>query len=316
MSNKFKLAVLTTSLLSASAFANISVGNVAFDNHTVIPNPGSANFNIHYYLTGSQIFNPGGQVEFFLTKDGGATGYYVGREAPDLNCGTNGCRPINAQNTFKVSPFNLDGTTKEYLSSLCMPTDFQVVARFNNSVSVSHNSATFGTIGQPDWLFHSGSMTPANVSVGYGGNLKVNFVVKNDGCPNSPVLPKVGIFLADLNNNPLVYFGAVQVINDVGSQHEVLLPLKNINLAKGTYRIILMADVEQKVPETNENNNFGAFTLRVNDPATPADIPYYQKNANLDNSYEQLGYQLESLTHSITSEQKLEVLKEQPLKSN
>ncbi|ESP94748.1 MULTISPECIES: hypothetical protein [Pseudoalteromonas] len=317
MSNKLRLAVLTSSLFSASVLANITIGNVGFDSNTVIPNPGSANFNINYYLFGSQIFNPGGQVEFFLTKDGGATGYYVGREAPNLNCASNGCRPINTQNTFKVSPFNIDPTTKAYLSSLCLPTDFQVVARFNNSVSVSHNTASFGTVGKPDWLFHSGSMTPANISTGYAGNLKVTFVVKNDGCPNSPVLPKVGVFLADANNNALAYFGAVQVLNDVGSQHEVLLPMRNLNLAKGSYRIVLMADVERKVNETNENNNFGAFTLNVTDPAVQSDqeaIYYYQRNANLDNSPEQSGYGLEELSYSITEEQSLKVVKEQALK--
>ncbi|AOT10334.1 hypothetical protein [Pseudoalteromonas luteoviolacea] len=47
-----------------------------------------------------------------------------------------------------------------------------------------------------------------------------------------------------------------------------------------------------------ENNNFDTFTLSVNDPATPADIVYYQKNKSLDRAY---NYSIINLNHSATA---------------
>lgn len=262
MFNKCKLAALSVSLLCATAQAQITVGNV-FWQDTVIPSPTTTQFRIDYRLFGSQFIRPTGAVEFYLTRDGGQTGYSIGDDFANISCnpGGGGCVAINTPSTHTVSRFNMDFNTITHLESLCQPTDYNVIALYNGSSSLSFNSATLGTVGQPDWLFASGILTPSTIPL--NGSVSVEYSVVNGGCSVAGNLPVVGVFLTDTNLTPLVFFGDIGVLGGAGSNHSFNLSFTDV--ASGDYLVALVADRTDLNEETNENNNIGTFNLTISD---------------------------------------------------
>ncbi|MCF2859878.1 hypothetical protein L1286_20550 [Pseudoalteromonas sp. SMS1] len=267
MSKKLKLAAIGASLFSTFSFANIYIGNVKFQDNYVIPDPTGKPFLIEYTLFGSQPGHPQGFVEFNLSLNGTPTSLSLGKDPVQINCGTNGCVPVNRSRFYRVYGSSMDHFTRDYLSNLCTPTKFQVIGRYNGTSSLSHNEITLGGNGKPDWFLSSGFMTPSNIPIGYPESIRIKYTVENSNCKEYPILPEVGFFLANTNQQPIHYFGSIPALGGSGSQHEVNISLQHLNLPVGKYHIILLADVHRSVDEKDETNNFGTFALHVYDPA-------------------------------------------------
>lgn len=261
---KIQSLIYASSLFFISnSYAQITVNNVLFEDE-VIPRPTSGNFYINYRLFGSQTYRPQGFVEFYLQPVGSPMLYPIGTDTAALSCQRNGCIPTNNPSRHTVSGNNMSFDTKEHLNSLCRPTDYKVIARYNNSESISYNSAIIGQMGKPDWLFRSGVVSPNNLPL--NGSVTIQYTVINGDCEHLGVEPAVGVFLTDESFNVHTYFGDVQIAGPYGSTHQIALNFDGLNLVAGNYKIVLFADVNNIHSESNEDNNLGAFSITLTDP--------------------------------------------------
>lgn len=264
--------LLSLTLLPSLAVAQMSVGSVRWDD-TSIPDPLSA-FDIKYSVFGSQVVRPDTRVNFFLTRDGGATGFPLASDTIQVRCDTglppNLCRGPIGEQRFTVRSFNMDSATRNALSGLCSPTTFELVAQFNGRNTTSLNAARLGQTILPDWSITAGSMTPSTIPL--DGTVSVEYSVRNLGCTSQVSLANVGIYLTDTSLNAIGKFGAIRAAGNAGSDHSFNLNFAGTNVPAGDYLIALFADDEQRIRESNENNNIGTFALRlVNSIGTGSD---------------------------------------------
>ncbi|MBZ4413511.1 hypothetical protein K8640_35340 [Myxococcus sp. XM-1-1-1] len=89
-------------------------------------------------------------------------------------------------------------------------------------------------------------------------------------CP-APAASRVGVYLTDPDFQVLESIGAIPINAGSGTWS---FPPTAISfspaIAPGSYRVVLLADVDNTVAEGNEDNNGGFFTLDVTEPALAA----------------------------------------------
>lgn len=177
------------------------------------------------------------------------------------------CDPPTGSNMLRIeSPGEMTAAAKEFLQSVedaCSPSQFYVIAGASNLAAIASTSAsTFGTTKLPDFLFTGGSISTNSTAT--DGSVSINYSVRTP-CPASGY-SAVGVFLTDTSYQPLVYFGEVGVLGPLGSDHSLGLSFAGLGLAPGSYKIVLMADNNNRQQESNESNNYGVFSLTLTAP--------------------------------------------------
>ncbi|WP_086933336.1 hypothetical protein [Agarilytica rhodophyticola] len=254
----FSLVFITTSTSAAQ------LNNLAFQNST-IPTPLSG-FSVEYDIFGTSPLAEL-SVSFFLSGDSNPnTGIPLATRRVAFRCGGqpgSPCQPPVGRQSEFFSGFAIQEQARTLLETLqnsCSTTPLYVVARLQGDNARASNSPTVvGTLKLPDFLFDSGTITPSVIPT--DGSVTITYSVRSI-CP-SPILPGVSVYLADSEFNPLVLFGTVGVLGPFGSNHSIILSVNGLNLEPGSYNIVLYADVNQRVQESNENNNIGAFSVDV-----------------------------------------------------
>lgn len=267
MTKKATAPFLILFLLAAgSASAQVQMLTVSVP--STVANPISSGFNINYTMTGSKAGLASAQVTFYMsTSPTGSTGVYqLASFQITLNPNIYGTfsPPTGTQTRF-ISASGLPSNTYSLWQSIvaaCQPQTWYVLGRVDVNNIVSSSASLMGTTKQPDFFFTAGTLSPTSILP--GGTTNISFDVYTQ-CPASSA-STVGIFLADTSYNPLAYIGGVSVSAGAGTSSLPSTPITFTSISPGNYTILLIADVDGVVSESNESNNAGAFNLTVTTP--------------------------------------------------
>lgn len=266
---KLSLIALTFFVLAAlaarPAAAQVHVNSLTIPATITNPNGG---FNITYALGGSVFGEATVTVDFYLsTTSNGHNNTAAFLTTVRVGLNGSGAGPFGAPTdtrTMFISPGNLDPNGRALLQSLanaCAPQHLFLIADIDGGIfSGPAPATTIGTTKLPDFAFAGGTISSTVIAP--GGTTNISFDLSTT-CP-APVASRVGIFLTDASFNPLSFIGAVSVAAGAGISS---LPPTPITFAPtiplGSYNILLVADLDNVVAESNENNNGGSFPLTV-----------------------------------------------------
>jgi len=278
---KSRISLIATSLVASflavgALAASPAAAQVRVQSTSVpatIPNPNSG-FNLDFELAGSQFGSATVQVNFYLsaTRNGSSgtallTSLLVGLQG-------SGFGPFGAasgQRTLFISPGNLTANGRQLLQSLtdaCAPQSLFLLADINGGFfSGAVTPTTMGSTKLPDYMFTGGTISSSVIRP--GGTTSISFDLFSR-CPASSA-SRVGIFLTDASFNPLSFIGAVTISSGAGTWSLPSTPITfSSAIPPGNYNILLIADIDGIVGESNENNNAGSFALTVAPPAVAA----------------------------------------------
>ncbi|WP_075009730.1 hypothetical protein [Stigmatella aurantiaca] len=254
------------SLLAAgSASAQASVNSLTVPSTITDP---LAGFTINYSLGGSKwgVGAASAELRFYLSASpNGSTGVATIEQRQILlrGSGWGPYYPPSGTQSLYVSRLTMPANTVallESISAACAPQTWYILAELDWT-GYQNRPALLGTTKQPDLYFSGGTISPAAIQP--GGTTNISFDVTTR-CPTS-YGSSVGIYLADANDQLLSFIGAVSIGSGAGTWS---LPPTGITfspyIATGTYNIVLLADMDGHVAESNENNNAGAFQLNIN----------------------------------------------------
>jgi hypothetical protein len=238
-----------------------------------IPDP-NAGFNLDFELSGSQFGSATVQVNFYLSAtQNGSSGVGL---LTSLSIGLqgSGSGPFGAasgKRTTFISPGNLTANGRQLLQSIkdaCARQSLFLLADINGGFfSGAVTPTTMGTTKLPDYMFTAGTISSSVIRP--GGTTSLSFDLFSR-CPASSA-SRVGIFLTDASLNPLSFIGAVSISAGGGTWSLPPTPITfSSTIPPGNYNILLIADVDGIVSESNENNNAGSFVLTVAPPALAA----------------------------------------------
>jgi hypothetical protein len=230
-----------------------------------IPDPLSAGFTVNYTLGGSSVL-ASAQLTFFLsTTRNGSSGVFT-LFSRQLLLSSNGhglfLPPSGPQSQF-MSQFSLDPNglaAMQAIAAACQPQAWFIIARVDFGTIQGSTTSLIGTVKQPDFLFTSGTISPTTIQPGGTTNISFDLFTQ---CPVNS-FSRVGVFLADANFNLLSFIGAVTIgtgagtfsVSPIGITFAATTPPANYNL-------VLIADVDGVIAESNETNNAGSFALTV-----------------------------------------------------
>jgi hypothetical protein len=263
------LPIVLTSLAASPASAQIHV--VSLNLPSVIPDP-NAGFNITYSLVGSQFGSRTIQVNFYLstTSNGrNGTAAFLSSTTVGLQGGVFGpFGDSGGSHTVFISPFSLTPNGRALLQSIataCQPQSLFLLADIDGGIFSGFAPATtMGTTKLPDFAFTGGTSSSSVITP--GGTTSISFDLFTR-CPASSA-SRVGIFLTDTSFNPLAFIGAVSIAPGAGTSSLPPTPITfSPTIPLGNYNILLIADVDGIVAESDENNNGGAFALTVRSAA-------------------------------------------------
>jgi len=259
------VAFLILGVLAVSpAAAQVRVISTSLPAKIVDPNGG---FNIEYSLSGSQFGSATIQLNFYLsTTRNGSSGAALLRS---LSVGLRGsgsgpfAAPIGTQTTF-IHPVNLNASGRALLQSIadaCAPLNLFLLVDINGGFfSGSAPATTMGSTKLPDFAFTGGTISSSVIQP--GGTTSISFDLFTRCPATSP--SRVGIFLTDAAFNPLSFIGAVTISAGAGTSTLPPTPIAfSSSIPPGNYNLLLIADVDGLVPESNESNNAGSFALTV-----------------------------------------------------
>lgn len=270
---KLKITIASWLLLVAfstqSARADVQVGNMSVPASIADPLSG---FSITYSLFGSKfgVGAASAQLSFYLstTADGSSGVFPLFSQQLLLNGTGLGpyLPPPGSQSAF-ISRFSMPANTVTVLQSLCAPRTLFILGQVD-ATPVASTSSSLGSVVPPDFAFTTGTLSPATIHP--GGTVTISFSMFTQCPANAP--SRVGIFLADASFNLLSFIGAVSVSTGAGT---FSLPPTGITFSPtiptGNYNIVVIADVDGVIAESNENNNAGAFAFSVTAGASPID---------------------------------------------
>lgn len=260
--------LLLSLFAASSAWAQAQVFSVSVP--TTIANP-LGGFTINYTLGGSKygVGAASAELRFYLsaTPDGSSGVWLLSSGQILLNGSGLGpyYPPSGTQSRF-VSQANMQASTVAKLQSIvaaCQPQSWYILGQLD-ATAVRYTQSTLGTTKLPDFYFTAGTLSPSVITP--GGSADISFDVFTQ-CPSASP-STVGIYLADASYNLLSYIGGVSV--GAGSGTFSLPPTTitfSSSIPTGSYNIVLFADDEWVVAESNENNNAGAFALEVVAPS-------------------------------------------------
>lgn len=260
---KIKLAIASLALLSAlaatSASANVQMGNMSLP--STVPDPLNNGITVTYSLFGSSVL-ASAQLTFFLSTTANGSSGVTQLSTHQISLGRSGSifLPPSGPQTEFISGFTMPASVRTFFQNACQPQTLFILGRVDSGTLASTNASAMGTTKQPDFFFTAGTLSPATIHPGDTANVSFSLFTQ---CPaNAP--SGVGIFLADSAFNLLSFIGTVGISAGAGTSS---LPPTGIafspTIPTGNYNLVLIADVNGVIAESNENNNVGSFALSV-----------------------------------------------------
>lgn len=236
----------------------------------VIPDPLGAGFTINYTLGGSSVL-ASAQLTFFLsaTRDGSSGVVRLGGRQLILGRSGNGTfLPPNGTQSQFFNQFSLEPNglaALQNIAAACQPQSLFIIANIDGGPVQGLTSSLIGTVKLPDFVFTGGTINPTVIQP--GGTTSISFNLSTQ-CPATRP-SRVGVFLTDPSFNLVSTIGFISIGTGAGT---FSLPPSPITFSTatppGNYAILLVADFDNVVAESNENNNGGAFALTVTPAAT------------------------------------------------
>ena len=261
----------TNLLAENSAWAQVQMSTLTVP--TPIPNPLNG-FTVDYTMFGSKvgIGAASAQVKFYISASpDGSTGVALLNSFQIQLFGTGlgpYTPPQGTQSRF-ISRFSMPANTVALLESItaaCQPQTWFILGQVD-STTVRSRPSLLGTSKQPDFFFTGGTISPSVIQP--GGTTNISFSLFTQ-CPAN-TLSRVGVFLADANLQPLAFIGGVSIAAGAGTFTLPPTPITfSSSITPGSYYIVLLADVDGVIAESNENNNIGVFALEITASALAA----------------------------------------------
>lgn len=238
-----------------------------------IPDP-LGGFTVQYTMTGSKfgIGAATAELVFYLSSEADGSNNFGVLHSQQILLNGSGLGPYfppsGTQSQF-ISRFGMDGTARqnlELIAEFCQPESLFIIGRIDFTTPRS-DQTVFGTTKLPDFFFTGGTISPSVIQP--GGSTNLSFDVFTD-CPANRS-SRVGIFLADANLQLIAFIGAVTISAGSGTSSLPPTPITfSSAIVPDFYHIVLLADVDSVIAESDENNNAGAFELDIV-PAALAD---------------------------------------------
>ncbi|MCG8390328.1 MAG: hypothetical protein MJA30_32565 [Cytophagales bacterium] len=256
------LLIIGVFLLTAQAAqSQLSINIVSVPTPIADPLGG---FSVDYNLFGSK-FGAGAasaQLRFFLSPDPTGNTFFVEVFSQQILLRGRGLGPylppLGTQSTF-ISRFGMQQNVVQTLENSCLTGTWYILGVVDSSPAAVSAPTSFSNT-QPDFEFVAGSLTPGTIP--QGGTTNLQFAVRTR-CP-SPVASDVGVFLADATQQPIAFIGNVQLGPGAGTFSTGSIPITfSPALASGLYFILLAADINNVVAESNESNNVVGIQLFI-----------------------------------------------------
>lgn len=255
----FMLVLMAASPALAADVYSLSVPST-------IPNPAN-DFTVTYTLGGSKygVGAASAQLSFYISASpNGSTGVALLRTLyiSLRGSGYGPYYPDTSPRTETFSQYSVQANAATLLRNIaaaCEPQTWYILAELDWG-GYKYGQTLMGTHKQPDFSFTGGTLSPSVIQPGGTTNISFDVFTK---CP-AVYTSRVGIYLADSNYQLLSFIGAVSVGGGAGTSS---LPPSAITFSPymptGNYSIVLLADMDGIISESNESNNAGAFNLTV-----------------------------------------------------
>ncbi|MFP2928381.1 hypothetical protein ACLESO_24945 [Pyxidicoccus sp. 3LG] len=256
-------SLLALSLFAASpALAQVQV--LSLTAPTTVPNPYNI-FTINYTLTGSKFGLATAQIRFYLATTQTGTSNRVLLNSQQILLGSAGgglYRPPVGTQSYSFMRATVQAPAQPVLDAIaaaCQPETWYIQAEVDSGI-VRGDDTLIGTTKPPDFMFTGGTLSPTTIQP--GGTTSFSFDLYTQ-CPANSA-STVGVFLADANYQLLSYLGGIPINAGSGTWSLPATPITfSPAIATGSYNIVLLADVDGVISESNENNNAGAFALEI-----------------------------------------------------
>ncbi|RKH14787.1 hypothetical protein D7V97_02065 [Corallococcus sp. CA053C] len=247
----------------AAAPAQAAIGVTTVTAPATIPNPYSI-FTINYGLNGSSPL-ASAQLRFYLAATRQGTSNRVLMRSTQIllgRAGTGLYLPPTGTQSASFSYATVQASAQAVLdaaTTACVPQSFYIQVEADSGTPWGDDTL-IGTTKLPDFFFTAGTLTPATITPGGTVTFTADLYT---ACPvNAP--STLGVFLADANYNLLSYIGGISVGAGTGTFPVAPTAITfSSAIAPGSYYLVLAADVDAVIAESNENNNTGAFSLQV-----------------------------------------------------
>ncbi|NTX67082.1 hypothetical protein HUA74_41185 [Myxococcus sp. CA051A] len=264
--------ILLLGVVATPAWAQVQMISISVPPTITTPLSG---FNVQYSMAGSKsgVGAAVAQLNFYLsaTANGSSGVYPLFTTQIALRGSGLGpyLPPVGTQTQF-ISRFSMPANTVaqlEFISNGCQPSTWYVLGRVDLTGVLSDNSL-LGTTKPPDFFFTAGTLSPGTIQPGGSADLSFELFTR---CA-APSATHVGVFLTDPDFQILEGIGAIPISAGAGTWS---LPPTTITfsptIAPGSYRVVVLADVDGVVAESDENNNGGFFELEVTAAALASD---------------------------------------------
>ncbi|WP_223645047.1 CARDB domain-containing protein [Corallococcus sp. EGB] len=243
--------------------AQAAIGVTTVTAPATIPNPNSI-FTVTYALNGSSTL-ASAQMRFYLATSPQGTSNRVLMSSQQIllgRAGTGLYLPPAGTQSASFSRATVQAAAQTVLdqaAAACAPQLYYIQVEADLS-SRWGDDTLIGTTKLPDFYFTAGTLTPSTITPGGTVTFTADLFT---ACPvNAP--STIGVFLADANFNLLSYIGGISVGTGAGTFSVAPTAITfSTAIEPGTYYLVLVADVDGVIAESNENNNQGAFTLQV-----------------------------------------------------
>lgn len=231
-------------------------------------------FNINYSLTGSKygIGAASAQLTFYISASAnGSTGVATlySRQMLLSGSGLGPYYPPSGTQTQSISRFSMPASTVTLLENIkaaCQPQTWYILGQVDGTTLRSAPSL-MGTSKQPDFMFTGGTISPSVIQP--GGTTSISFDVFTRCAASAP--SRVGIYLTDASFQALSFIGGVSIAAGAGTSSLPPTPISfSPYIAPAVYHIVLVADVDGVIAESDESNNVGDFTLNITSSALAA----------------------------------------------
>jgi len=258
------LVFVLSLFVSGSAWAQAKMYSISAP--STIPDP-LAGFTVNYTLGGSKygVGAASAELRFYISASAnGSTGVALlySQQVSMRGSGWGPYYPPSGTQSVYISRWNMPSNTVALMQSIsdaCAPQRWYILGELDWTGYQSAQTM-MGTTKLPDFYFTGGTISPSTIQP--GGTTYISFDLYTR-CPANSY-SRVGIYLANSNYQLIGYIGHVSIASGAGTSS---LPPSAItfspSIAPGTYYIVLFADDDGWIAESNENNNVGSFRLDI-----------------------------------------------------